>query len=140
MRILYLFQFFLCFFLMPNLIHSQSQICDGIKIDESDYLKNIHEVYGVDFFNDKPSLKIKFIELQRDRICIQKQKETTDEKYIKLSNFTLLKKYNTNLESSFSVNDLNPLKFDLPFFSNKLEVFRIDNSDFLLLILPQKNN
>lgn len=60
------------------------------------------------------------------------------EKIEKLSNFPLFNEYNPNLERDTDINPytFNVLKYDLPFFPKLPTKYRIDGSDFVLVIFP----
>lgn len=61
------------------------------------------------------------------------------EVYTKLSTIPLLNKYNPNLSRDivFDPLNFNPLKYSLSFSSTKTEVYRVDNTDYLIIIKPQ---
>ncbi len=61
------------------------------------------------------------------------------EVYIKLSTVPLLNKYNPNLSRDvvFDPLNFNPLKYSFSFSSNKTEIYRVDNTDYLIIIKPQ---
>lgn len=61
------------------------------------------------------------------------------EVYIKLSTIPLVNKYNTTLARDITIDptNFNPLKYDLNFSSKKTEVYRIDNTNYIIVIQPQ---
>lgn len=64
----------------------------------------------------------------------------TNETYPKLSEFPLFDLYNKDLKRDevFDVNTFNVLKYNLTFFSNQKQMYyRVDNTDYLIKILPQ---
>lgn len=102
----------------------------------------IQEVYGdktqelvvndpirLDFLNDLLSNRIKIIESPL----------TADDKYIKLSSVELLNKYNPSLTRDivFDPLNFNPLKYNLNFFPKTAMVYRVDNTNYLIVIHPQ---
>lgn len=105
----------------------------------------IQEVYGDKYqeisANDPERIKL-LVDLLENRIKIVEVSSVGEDKYPKLSSVPLLNKYNPNLtrDVAFDANTFNPLKYNLNFFSTKTEVYRIDNTDYLLVIQPQTIN
>ena len=105
----------------------------------------IQEVYGDKYqeisTNDPERIKL-LSDLLENRIKIVEVSSVGEDKYPKLSSVSLLNKYNPNLtrDVAFDMNTFNPLKYNLNFFSTKTEVYRIDNTDYLLVIQPQTIN
>ncbi len=61
------------------------------------------------------------------------------DKYTKLSTVALFNKYNSSLTRDVTCdpNTFNALKYDLKFSSKNTEIYRIDNTDYLIIIQPQ---
>ena len=78
--------------------------------------------------------------LKRTEIVVEKYRQ--DEKFLKLFSMPLFNKYNINLKKDtvFTVETFNVLKYNLEFFSKFDKVYRIDNTDFILIIHPQTFN
>lgn len=59
---------------------------------------------------------------------------------LKLSEIPLFNKYNPNIkrEQVFDPNTFNILKYHINFFSTKTQTIRIDNTDTVIIIKPQK--
>ena len=57
-----------------------------------------------------------------------------------LSTVPLFKNYNTKLQrdGSFDKNNFNPLKYQFDFHGFSFSMFRIDNSDYVVMIIPQR--
>lgn len=74
-----------------------------------------------------------------NRYVIITEKLTPSDKFPKLSTVPLFNKYNPNLTRDAVVNkdNFNILKYDLDFYSKYTKVYRIDNTDFILVIEPQ---
>jgi hypothetical protein len=85
-----------------------------------------------DFLNDLLINRVKIIESALG----------TDEKYPLLSSVALLNKYNPSLtrDSNFNPETFNPLKYDLVFSAKTPIVYRVDNTNYLIVIEPQKIN
>lgn len=80
-----------------------------------------------------------FTELLENRLSVVKIPVNPKEDYVKLSTVPLLNKYNPALtrDAAFDPATFNPLKYNLNFFSTKAEVYRIDNTDYIIMIKPQ---
>lgn len=104
----------------------------------------ISEVYGnktEEIFQNDPDRLKALTDLLNNRIKIVESPINDNEKYIKLSSIPLLNKYNSSLERDvvFDANTFNPLKYALNFFSTKPEVYRIDNTDYIIVISQQNS-
>jgi len=102
----------------------------------------ITEVYGDKtqelVLNDSDRLLF-LTDLLDNRITILESPRSSEEKYHKLSESAIVNKYNQTLirDTTFNIENFNPLKYDLIFSSKKTEVYRIDNTDFIIVIQPQ---
>lgn len=105
----------------------------------------IQEVFGSktqEILNNNPEQIKLFTELLENRLkIVELPLSSVEDKYIKLSTMPLLNKYNPSLTRDvvFDINTFNPLKYNLNFFSNKVEVYRIDNTDYVIVINPQSS-
>jgi hypothetical protein len=83
----------------------------------------------LDFLND----------LLDNRINIIESELTPTDKYTKLSSVTLLNKYNSSLtrDAVFDPLTFNPLKYNFPLSASKTIIYRVDNTDYLIVIHPQ---
>ena len=102
----------------------------------------IQEVYGDRtqelVINDQERFSF-LSDLVENRIKVIESPITENDKYPKLSTVALINKYNSSLarDASYDPNTFNPLKYDLKFSSKKVEIYRIDNTDYLIVIQPQ---
>ena len=102
----------------------------------------IQEVYGSmteQILQSNPD-RIKLLnDLLENRIKIIESPAVSEDKYIKLSTVTLLNKYNPSLsrDAVFDTLNFNPLKYNFNFFSKTASVYRVDNTDFIIVINPQ---
>ena len=122
------------------LILSFSNIYQGVaqeyldtKSAENAIDKRIVEVYG-EYISEliKEPLILKTItEIVQNRTEIVYEPFRDYEKFEKLSNYPLFNEYNPSLERDFNV-----LKYDLPFFPKLPKKYRIDGSDYVLVIFP----
>jgi hypothetical protein len=103
----------------------------------------IQEVYGDKtqeiLQNDPERLQI-LNDLLENRIKILKSPIVSEDKYAKLSSVPLQNKYNTNLKRDlvFDPDNFNPLKYGMNFFTSEVQIYRVDNTDYLIVIEQQK--
>lgn len=102
----------------------------------------IQEVYGDKtqelVIND--SQRFAFLtDLVENRIKVIESPISGNDKYTKLSSVALINKYNSSLtrDVAYDPNTFNALKYDLKFSSKNAEIYRIDNTDYLVVIQPQ---
>lgn len=78
-------------------------------------------------------------DILQNRVKIEKLKWEKDEKYTKLSSVKLFNKYNNNLfrDTNFIQGNFNPLKYEMNLHSRTILVYRIDNTENVVVIYPQ---
>ena len=55
-----------------------------------------------------------------------------------LSEVTIFNKYNTQLSRKrFDKDNFNPLSYNFDFFSNSTQIYRVDNTDYYIVIKSQ---
>ena len=98
----------------------------------------IGEVFGTNITKESQHFKNLLI-LLRERVEFKNQPFEKIEKYQKLSSIQLFNKYNQFLtrDLEFNIETFNVLKYDLNFFSSHRKVYRIDNTDWLIIINPR---
>ncbi len=87
-----------------------------------------------------PDLLKTLTDLVQNRVKIVKiPLDEVHEKYLKLSQVALLNKYNPNLQRDafFDPETFNPLKYDFITSAKTKMVYRVDNTDYLIVIEPQ---
>jgi hypothetical protein len=91
----------------------------------------IGEVFGTNITKESQHFKNLLI-LLRERVEFKNQPFEKIEKYQKLSSIQLFNKYNESLKRDleFNIETLN-------FFSSHRKVYRIDNTDWLIIINPK---
>ena len=98
--------------------------------------KYILEAYGESTYkrilNINPLL-LNIKDILRNRVQILQKKYYVKEGLEKLSS---VKRINTSL--SPDLNKFNPLLYDFDFESKKNQIYRVDNTDYLINILPRK--
>jgi len=111
--------------------------------DKSEVDPRIVEVFGDQLekmvLSDTDRLKGLNLLLEK-RVKILIEPYSTNEQYPKLSEFPLFDVYNKELKRDefFDINNFNILKYNLIFFSDQKQMYyRIDNTDYLIKILPQ---
>ena len=78
-------------------------------------------------------------DLLDNRIKIIESPLSNNEKESKLSSVTLLNKYNPSLtrDVTFDPLNFNPLKYNFDFFPKTASVYRVDNTNYLIVIQAQ---
>lgn len=107
-------------------------------------LANLKEVYA-DKLNEyvlsKPNRLKDFKHLLRNRIQIQEMPKLIQhsEKFSLLSEAGLFNSYNKSLkaDTSFNINTFNVLKYNLQFYNNGTKIYRIDNTNYFIIIKSQ---
>ena len=102
----------------------------------------IQEVYGdktQQIVQNEPERIIALNDLLDNRIKIVVSPVKGEDKYTKLSSVELLNKYNPNLkrDEGFDPNNFNALKYNMNFFNSQALVYRVDNTDYIIVIKPQ---
>lgn len=102
----------------------------------------ILEVYGSkiqELVINEPQHLERLNDLLDNRIKIIESPLSSEEKNVKLSQIALLNKYNASLsrDAVFDPLNFNPLKYDLNFFPKSTAVYRVDNTNYLIVIQPQ---
>ena len=105
----------------------------------------IHEVYGdktEQIAQNEPDRIKALNDLLENRIKIVKSPIVGEDKYTKLSSVALLNKYNPNLkrDEQFDPENFNALKYNMNFFTSQTQVYRVDNTEYLIVIEKQKIN
>lgn len=120
---------------------------DNVKAPlNSNELRMLREAYADklnDFVLSKPQRLKDFKNLLRNRIVIKKITSITDaSKYKTISQAGLFDSYNKSLtvDTGYNPSTFNPLKYNLQFFGRGSAMYRIDNTDFFIIIKSQHNN
>jgi hypothetical protein len=103
----------------------------------------IQEVYGnmtEQIAQNEPDRIIALNDLLDNRIKIVKSPVVGEDKYTKLSTVPLLNKYNPNLkrDEQFDPENFNALKYNMNFFTTQTQIYRVDNTDFIIVIEKQR--
>lgn len=102
----------------------------------------IQEVYGVktqEMVTNDPERLALLTDLLDNRIKIIESAMQSNEKYPKLSEVGIVNKYNSSLTRDVVFDPLtfNPLKYNLNILPLIPAVYRVDNTNFLIVIQPQ---
>lgn len=119
--------------LLFNISFSQ----DNLKSNPDLEQRFIEEVFGANIIKDSQHYK-NLLLLLRERVLFSNVALDQGEKFPKLSQQPLFNKYNGEItrDASFDQSSFNVLKYDLNFFSPHTKVYRIDNTDWLIIIHP----
>lgn len=104
--------------------------------------EKIHEVFDADYFAENVDLYNFWINLLENRVSFVEETTFPEEKYVKISeveltnsSVSIIPPFNPEM---FALESFNPLHYQLDFYESKLTmVYRIDESDYLLVIQPQ---
>jgi hypothetical protein len=101
-------------------------------------------VHGNAFVLNNPTLVTALGDVMTQRIEFQVVNQDPSEKFPLLSTMPLLDRENPSVHgadfSNFDVNTFNPLVYNLEYFSDRTQVFRIDNTAYLMIVKPIQRN
>ena len=88
--------------------------------------------------NDPERIKV-YNDLLENRIKIIESPVVGEDKYAKLSTVPLANKYNPAMQRDivFDPATFNPLKYSMNFFTSQTQIYRVDNTDYLIVIHQQ---
>lgn len=77
-----------------------------------------------------------------NRVKVIESPKSGDDKYTKLSTIPLMNKYNPNLTRDvvFDPSNFNVLKYAVDILPKSPMIYRVDNTDYLIVIQPQALN
>jgi len=101
-------------------------------------------VHGNDFVLNNPTLVTALGKVMTDRIEYRAVEQDQTEKFPMLSTMPLLSKANPTIQgadfANFTLETFNPLVYNLDFFSDKMVVYRIDNTNYIMVVKPITRN
>lgn len=105
----------------------------------------IQEVYGDQtqaILASDPERLTFLNDLIENRVKILESPISGEDKFVKLSTVSLLNKYNTDLKRdiTFDPNNFNPLKYNFIVSAKLPIVYRVDNTNYIIVIQPQTLN
>ncbi len=131
---------YLLLFLCSSAFSAFAQI-DNRQSDNNAIDPRITEVFGdqIGLILNEPQRLKDLNALLFERYEILNEPLGKDEKFVKLSEVPLFNIYNSELKRDvvFNKETFNILKYDMRFFAKNDIVYRIDNTDFLIVIHPQ---
>jgi len=108
---------------------------------ELSMLKEVYQDKLEEYVLSKPQKAKDLKHLLRNRIEIKRNSELINyiDKYELLSKQGLFNYYNSNLtyDKNFNPSNFNVLKYNLQFFGNGTNIYRIDNTDYFIYIKSQ---
>jgi hypothetical protein len=111
-----------------------------------DELNKLQEVYGAALSKEilnRPNRVLGIKEILRNRVVINKFSEADHKKpYPLLSEVSLFNAFVSNLKRDqfFDPTTFNPLKYNFPFHRKGYQYYRVDKTDYFILIKPQHYN
>ena len=91
---------------------------------------------------DNPDRLALYNDFLENRVKVIESQKSGDDKFIKLSSVSLMNKYNATLTRDlvFDPNNFNPLKYALDILPKTTMIYRVDNTNYLIVIQPQTLN
>ena len=91
---------------------------------------------------DNPDRLALYNDFLENRVRVIESQKSGDDKFIKLSSVSLMNKYNATLTRDlvFDPNNFNPLKYALDILPKTTMIYRVDNTNYLIVIQPQTLN
>lgn len=129
---------FIVIFIISHRSFAQVNSEERLSIEHID--NRIKEVYG-DHLSEliqKPLVLQTVTDIVQKRTEILIEPYFPQEKIAKLSDYPLFNVYNTDLIRDTEINPytFNVLKYDLPFFPKSPTKYRIDGTDYIIVIYP----
>lgn len=114
------------------------------QLNPEEIANRVAYVHGNEFVLNNPTLVAALGKVMTDRIEYQVVNQDPTEKFPLLSTMPLLDKVNQSVQganfSNFDVNTFNPLVYNLEYFSDRTQIFRIDNTSYLMVVKPIQRN
>lgn len=117
--------------------------CFSFKIQSQTIDPKIQEVYGAkaqEFANQNPDWLKSMDDFIQNRVKVAHiVADPVNDKYPKLSELKLINKYNPDLrrDAAFDPAHFNPLKYDFVFSAKTKQVYRVDGTDYVIVVEPQ---
>jgi len=110
------------------------------KVQVEHFIREVYANQADALVFKSPSDRMTILTNLLERLEVVSKPEFKGKKFRLLSELSLVNKYNTNVKRdlSFETSTFNPLKYQFPIHSKSLEIFRIDGTDFLIVIQPAK--
>ena len=128
----------------------QSEAQSNIKPDtgtlSAKELSNLHEVFGVhlqDHILNRPNMLAEIKDVLRNRVQIVQLKNPADQKATSmLSEVALYTAYNPDIERDkrFDPSTFNPLKYAFNYRLSGASMYRVDQTDYFIIIKPRRTD
>ena len=130
-------------YLPLEVVHYNTNVSAPFSVDE---IVQLNEVYGA--FLDKeilsrPQRVLAMKNLLRNRIIIENRPNPKDQKKCTLlSEVPLFDAFVSTLQrdSAFNPQEFNPLKYTFSFYSRGEQMYRVDGTDYFILVKSQHHN
>ncbi|MFD0965076.1 hypothetical protein [Pseudofulvibacter geojedonensis] len=139
-------QLFCCLLFLLVLFGSYKGIAQSNTYSDAFIENCIREVYknkADEFVFNSNSKRLSVIkDLFNNRFKIDTYKQAYESKGLtKLSSVGLVNKYNSGLarDASFNPSTFNPLKYQLDIFPSNTVMYKVDNSNYVIIIKPSRN-
>lgn len=142
---------YILLFLLLGVIQNYSQVTfnndytvnpDYMKLNQNQFEDYIFEVYqeeGLAYIKLNNAARYNYLKsFFQSRIFVTNIPKTKDEKYQNLMNLPLLNQYNNQLkyDTDFNIDTFNPFKYDINFSLSYQSIYRIAESDYVLIVHP----
>jgi hypothetical protein len=112
------------------------------QLANTEYLTAISSVYGNEWVSNNPDGVAALDNCFTKRMRYQIEPLTEYDKYPLLSSFPLMNRYNPAIVainySEFNPGTFIPITYNLPFFSDLMQIIRVDGTDYIIVIEPIK--
>ena len=117
----------------------------SLQVNAQQINEKIQEVYGTFAQQEvytNPTRLSYLTDIIVNRVKIVESPSSINDKFPKLSSIPLLNKYNPALtyDEVFNPDNFNPIKYNFNFYTNSNMVYRVDNTNYIIIIEPQKIN
>jgi len=115
-------------------------LSSSLSSKERAFIDEVYGEYANEFIYNKPHRVKAFKQILRNRVRIGLYKNKDLSSLKRLSQVPLINSINHSLQRDFTfdADNFNPLKYAFNFFSkNRAESYRVDNTQYLITILPQ---
>ncbi len=125
-----------------NFASGQGQTNPSQLANVNAYLPEITAVYGDAWVTENPEAVAAFGNCFTNRMRYLEELLTENDKYPLLSSFPVMNKFNPAISaieySQFNPSTFIPITYNLPFFSDKTQVIRVDGTNYVIVIDPVK--
>ena len=128
----------LLLFISP--LTSLSQTATSAPVDVTNSHEKLSFVFGENWVANNPELVNLYEDCYNNRLSFREEQLTTSDKYVPLSSVSLMTKNNPNVTGAdfqnFNPGTFNPFTYNIEFLSDKIQVFRVDGTNWVMVISP----